>query len=140
MKIKRPGQNALHILEKLKLITDNYGGEHKEAHVAVFKMDETIKDLSKENEELEQINQNNLELFKIKDNIIRGLRRNSEKLRECVEFYADKDNWGSDSKSLHDGFSCFDIILYDFSQSDTELMRKYGGKLARQTLKELEKK
>lgn len=58
-----------------------------------------------------------------------------KELEFALEFYADESNYGSDDVSRHDGFQCFDIVLYDFSPSDTKACKRVAGHRARQVLK-----
>ena len=62
-------------------------------------------------------------------NIINKLQTQNSKLKECVEFYANKDNWYINDA---DGFK---MII---ASRDTEGSEWVGGKRARQCLKELE--
>jgi hypothetical protein len=57
-----------------------------------------------------------------------------EEWREALEFYADKKNYGSDDYSRTDGFDCFDVVLNDFSQSDTKNCSRHAGRRAKQAL------
>lgn len=71
------------------------------------------------------------------------LQAENAKLRECVEFYADTGNWYAvDCDPLYGSPSIVEGII-DFSDIEdsshgTEI--RYGGKRARQALKELEEK
>lgn len=56
------------------------------------------------------------------------------RLREALQFYADESNYGSDDKSRTDGFDCFDVVLHDFSSSDTDKRRRFAGRRARAAL------
>ena len=72
---------------------------------------------------------------------INKLKAENEKLRECVEFYAAEDNW----EKYHDkSYSDCCIVNKDWSDNYSgnnglkDIFAPKGGKLARQTLKELE--
>ncbi len=72
--------------------------------------------------------------YDVQDTINEEILSNNKKLTKAVEFYADKYNW--DANSYRDGKpSMFDAFIND----DEERIgtRHYGGKLARQTLKEI---
>ena len=82
-------------------------------------------------------------IYEDKNREIEKLKQENEKLRECVEFYANKDNW-----SDNDLFGCPSSIIGDseYGKETYEYKHKYqfskhltlGGKKARQTLKDLE--
>lgn len=65
------------------------------------------------------------------------LKNENEKLRECVGFYANCENWTFES--CHDIKSriYLDNEIADEPQGDSQKGTWVGGKLARQTLKEL---
>jgi hypothetical protein len=63
-------------------------------------------------------------------NLREKLEKENEKLRECVEFYADITRW-SGTRIIGDHFK-------DFENGNASIF--ISGKLARQTLKELENK
>lgn len=58
-----------------------------------------------------------------------------KKLIECVEFYAEFENYGANDISRTDGKPCHNIILYDFDRNING--KHYGGKKARQILKRI---
>ena len=68
------------------------------------------------------------ELLKIEEQL-KKLKQDNEKLRECVEFYAKKDNWVS-VRIKNDFLTGINMI----NQRDLFYV---GGKKARQTLKEI---
>ena len=86
-----------------------------------------------------KVNENSEEYLSVKEHesILKSLRASILDLQNTIQWYADKVNYGSDDKSNHDGFECFDIVLFDFSQSDTEKMRRHAGKRAKQALDRL---
>lgn len=59
---------------------------------------------------------------------VERLRRENKKLRTALEFYANKDNYGSDDTSRATGNKCFDIVLFDFERGEKE---DYAGRRAR---------
>lgn len=62
---------------------------------------------------------------------IERLTEENKKLRECLSFYANENNWKTDSTG------CWDIITTDdYDEQGYEF--PIGGKRARQCLKELE--
>lgn len=70
---------------------------------------------------------------------IKQLKKGNEKLRTCVEFYADKRSWsyyGIDEWSQKISGISSDTEMLDGKEGYVSI-KYYGGKLARQTLKEL---
>lgn len=55
---------------------------------------------------------------------------------EALEFYGDKENYGSDDTSRRTGNKCFDIVLFDFERGDK---KDYAGSRARYTLSKIDK-
>lgn len=80
-----------------------------------------------------------LEKFKpLQDEVLKLRKENASKdetiakLLECVEFYADKDNWGEGSYGI--SYSNVDVLSGDTEQFGCDHI---GGKKARATLKEI---
>jgi len=67
-----------------------------------------------------------------------ALMRENEKLKKCVEFYAESDNWTSNSGKVGYGIGLA-VHDTDFENVPNERtdMRWAGGKRARQCLKEI---
>lgn len=66
-----------------------------------------------------------------------SLQKDNEKLKKCAEFYANKDNWeGANPNWNKAGFICEDLEKFPPSEN-LRIVIFYGGKLARQTLKEI---
>ena len=75
-----------------------------------------------------------------KDNEIQKLQAENEKLRKCVEFYANTLSWQHiPCETRHNWFRPIISPEQDCSQVNTDEWCSYGGKLARQTLKELKR-
>ena len=77
--------------------------------------------------------------FDMRSNIIKELKKENEKLRECVEFYAYEKSWIKRGNSM---YKTFETITPKDSESysDDPNNRIYvGGKLARKTLEEINK-
>ena len=72
--------------------------------------------------------------------IIEKLQADNEKLRKCVEFYADIDNWSVETHP--NDFSMMisdDLTTLDEPQPKSSMKGTWcGGKLARQTLREVD--
>lgn len=73
---------------------------------------------------------------------IKKLKQENEKLKKCVEFYANRFSWNF---SKHDTYENYageiknDESLVEYKEKDGDIFEDYcGGKLARQTLKEIE--
>lgn len=62
---------------------------------------------------------------------IEKLEDENKKLRECVEFYADKDNWFGE-------YVCGPLACTNEEIEGDSIANYTGGKLARQTLKEID--
>jgi len=101
-----------------------------------------IEELEVENERLNNFckefvyGEESPEYYKIKDGTIKQLEAENLKLKTCVEFYADKENWQTpESRGLHLSelyADTSDMINMMDSREDN-----CGGDLARQTLTEL---
>lgn len=74
------------------------------------------------------------EFERLEDNI-KKLQTENAKLRKCVEFYSNTDNWLEEK----DRNNLYTIIKKDASDDYCDYLR-FGGKRARQVLKELDKK
>lgn len=75
-------------------------------------------------------------------NEIEILKQENEKLKKCVEFYANRFSWNF---SKHDTYENYageiknDESLVQYKEKDGDIFEDYcGGKLARLTLKEIE--
>lgn len=129
-----------------KVLSKDYGDKAIDNYIKFeqTEISEPISDLIQENEKLKREphqqrfnNKHNLSIDqKISDEIIR-LNEENKKLRACIEFYAKIENWydveeiqGSDRRTIRkDGEDLFDELNYHTI---------YGGKLARQVLREIE--
>lgn len=82
-------------------------------------------------ETMQVIKKITIRIEEIKEEIKR-LKEENEKLRECLGFYADHENWNTSS--------VFGSVFSDIDDADIESIKSYsfGGKLARKTLNELE--
>lgn len=87
-------------------------------------------------EELEKEQVRHIDILKDEfGTIIKSLQAENAKLRECVEFYADEDNW-----HLSDSCHADSISLDSEELLDHPDFASLGGKRARQCLKELDEK
>ena len=68
---------------------------------------------------------------------IKKLKAREEKWKACVEFYGDKNNWSRRESIFWESIDRADCADYPHITRDVRLT---GGKLARQTLKELKEK
>lgn len=69
-----------------------------------------------------------------RDKEINALSKENKKLRECVSFYAKENNW----LGKYEGNTPNEYIVWKMIVEDDCDALRLGGKLARQTLKELE--
>lgn len=67
---------------------------------------------------------------------IERLKKENGKLRKCVEFYGDEDNWKKKFDIVADNWNQFTIKDFDREQNCNFTI--IGGKLARQTLRGIE--
>lgn len=67
------------------------------------------------------------------DKVIEKLKAENDKLRECVKFYANKDNWCFEISESGD--YCYSVARWDDESGDG--LETCGGKLARRTLNEI---
>ena len=71
---------------------------------------------------------------------VEKLQAENEELRKCVEFYANTLSWQHiPCETRHNWFRPIISPEQDCSQVNTDEWCSYGGKLARQTLKELKR-
>lgn len=98
------------------------------------KKDQEIGKLEQENKLLNDI------IEDLEDTVkdFEKLEKENAMMKEALEFYADKDTWQSVYVGYGDKSQIKGLDLEDLSSSDRP--DEYGGKLARQTLKELEGK
>jgi len=96
----------------------------------------------KEIDELkDQIDHQDSLIFELDQNVqvfmekTKSLQAENAKLRKCVEFYSNTDNWLEEK----DRNNLYTIIKEDASDDYCDYLR-FGGKRARQVLKELEEK
>ena len=90
----------------------------------------------KEIDELQAENENLRERIFMKSILVDSLKAENAKLRECVEFYADTNNWDA-ADGVHDSIISGVITGADHYEPWGNTGIAVGGKLARQTLKEL---
>lgn len=78
--------------------------------------------------------------YKYRDKEIKKLKQENKKLKDALGFYADENNWNRSNKCLFNRVNIFDVELTK-NKTVKEVYYKnleVGGKLARQTLKEIE--
>lgn len=102
-----------------------------EAHDQYFK----TKQLAEENARL------NIVVTNLKTVVSINQAENA-KLRECVEFYADRFSWTESEHPTHEYYAGSirnDDSLVEYTEADGDVFKDFcGGKRARQVLKELE--
>ena len=122
---KHNGQDFNTFLDEQDIDTES--AVVKEATKIIKKQQQKIVKLEAELKELKKRIEEYREFYG--EEIVSDIEEENKKLRECVEFYADRQSWNGRLISFQDS----EIL----SMQDSRYVKNKGGKRARQCLKEI---